>query len=92
MRQTEKDEIEREALELRRAAGQQLLSLRNAAGLNQDEFAFKAHIHRAHVSKVENGTVSPTFDTLYKFAKALSVELSEVIAAAERARSGRGDG
>ena len=86
VRQDEKEEIEREALELRRAVGQQLLGLRNAAGVNQDEFAFMAHIHRAHVGKIENGTVSPTFDTLYKFARALGVELSEVMAAAEKGR------
>ena len=86
MRKTDKDKVEREALAFRKAVGERLRDLRLAASLNQDEFAFAAHIHRAHVGKIENGTVSPTLDTLYKVSRALGVSPDEVIGPATEKR------
>lgn len=51
--------------------------------MNQDEFAFKAGIHRSHVGKIENATLNPTLETLYKYAKGLEMEVWELLRVAE---------
>jgi len=67
-----------EALKLK--VGERIRNLRLEMNINQDDFARKANIHRAHVGKLENGEVDPTLGTLYKVAKALKVDVGRLVA------------
>jgi transcriptional regulator with XRE-family HTH domain len=48
-----------------------LVELRGQAGLSQEELAFRAAIHRTHVSQMESGKRLPRFETLVKLVGAL---------------------
>jgi transcriptional regulator with XRE-family HTH domain len=50
-----------------------LTALRQAAGLSQEELAFRASIHRTQVSLMESGNRLPRFETLVKLVGALEV-------------------
>jgi transcriptional regulator with XRE-family HTH domain len=50
-----------------------LTELRHAAGLSQEELAFRASIHRTQVSLMESGNRLPRFETLVKLVGALQV-------------------
>lgn len=54
--------------------GQNVRSLREAAGLSQDEFADRAGIHRTYMSGIERGRRAPTIVVVEKIASALGVE------------------
>lgn len=56
-----------------------LSRLRGAAGLSQEELAFRASIHRTQVSFIESGKRMPRLDTLVKLAGALEVPISELV-------------
>lgn len=59
--------------------GANLRRLRAAAGLNQEEVAWRAQIHRTQVSLLENGNRSPRVFTLIKLAGALGVTPNDVL-------------
>jgi transcriptional regulator with XRE-family HTH domain len=48
-----------------------LVDSRRAAGLSQEELAFRAAIHRTQISLLENGGRLPRFETLIKLAGSL---------------------
>jgi len=48
---------------------------RKAAGLSQEELAFRAAVHRTQVSLLERGDRLPRFETLVKLAGALEVSV-----------------
>lgn len=52
-----------------------LVTLRQAAGLSQEELAFRASIHRTQISLMESGSRLPRLDTLVKLAGALEVPI-----------------
>jgi transcriptional regulator with XRE-family HTH domain len=52
---------------------------REAAGLSQEELAFRADIHRTQVSLIEGGHRSPRLDTLIKLAGALGVTPNDLV-------------
>jgi transcriptional regulator with XRE-family HTH domain len=56
-----------------------LLLLRNAAGLSQEELSFRAEIHRTQISLIEGGHRMPRLDTLIKLAGALGVTLQDLL-------------
>jgi transcriptional regulator with XRE-family HTH domain len=56
-----------------------LLLLRNAAGLSQEELSFRAAIHRTQISLIEGGHRMPRLDTLIKLAGALEVTLQDLL-------------
>lgn len=56
-----------------------LLLLRNAAGLSQEELSFRAAIHRTQISLIEGGHRMPRLDTLIKLAGALGVTLQDLL-------------
>ena len=60
-------------MDIRRRLGLNIKKLREAKGLSQEEFGFKADIHRTYVSDVERGSRNPTILVVEKFAKALNV-------------------
>lgn len=51
-----------------------LLHARKSAGLSQEEFAFRAGLHRTEVGLLERGVRMPRIDTLAKLAGALGIE------------------
>jgi len=52
-----------------------LAKQRRAAGLSQEELAFRAAVHRTQVSLLERGDRLPRFETLIKIAGALEVSV-----------------
>lgn len=64
--------------------GEQLKKARSAAGLTQEELAFKADISRNYVSLLELDAKSPTVQVLLRICRALGVRASSIIAKIER--------
>jgi transcriptional regulator with XRE-family HTH domain len=64
--------------------GKELRKARIAAGMTQEELAFKADISRNYVSLLELGEKSPTVQILLRVCKALGVKASTIIARIER--------
>jgi transcriptional regulator with XRE-family HTH domain len=56
-----------------------LRRLRKAAGLSQEELAFRADIHRTQISFIEGGRRLPRLDTLVKLAGALGVTTNDLV-------------
>lgn len=64
--------------------GKELRKARLAAGLTQEELAFKADVSRNYVSLLELGEKSPTVQLLLRICKALDVKASTIVARVER--------
>lgn len=64
--------------------GDEIRKARVAAGLTQEELAFRARVSRNYVSLLELGEKSPTVDTLMRVCGAMAVRASDLIAAVER--------
>jgi len=71
--------VEAMAMRGRHTLGQRIRRLRNAAGLSQDALAREAGIGRVTLVHLENGERTPRFETLVAFAKALGVDVSELL-------------
>jgi transcriptional regulator with XRE-family HTH domain len=56
--------------------GRRLASLREERGWNQSYLAELAGVGRAHLSQIENGSVSARIDTLEALANSLEISLS----------------
>jgi transcriptional regulator with XRE-family HTH domain len=63
----------------RRQLGDRIRSIRKQKGINQDDLAHLAGIHRAHVGTRENARIDPKLSTLLKVAHALDVSMSELL-------------
>src|ERR1700721_1538793 len=61
-----------------------LRELRAAKGLSLQELAHKSGVSRATLSRIENGEVSPTAETLGALAAAYAMTISRILAPAER--------
>ena len=61
-------------MELRKVFAKNLKQLRRAAGLSQEELAFRADIDRTYVSALERGIYNASVITIEKLAEALDVE------------------
>ena len=59
--------------------GANLKRLRNATGISQENFATDAGLTRTYVSDLERGARNPTIRVVDKLAKALGVNLSELL-------------
>jgi transcriptional regulator with XRE-family HTH domain len=64
--------------------GKELQKVRLAAGLTQEELAFKAEISRNYVSLLERGEKSPTVQVLLRVCRALGIKASTIVARIER--------
>ena len=62
-------------------------SLRVEKGLNQEDFALEANLHRTHIGQIENAKVDPTLSTLFKIAKVFGMTVEELLAVEESGSS-----
>lgn len=59
--------------------GRKVKVLREQVGFTQEELATKVHVESAsHISKVERGTVSASYELLARIAEALGVEVKDL--------------
>ena len=61
------------------AFGKRVAELRKAAGLSQEQFAFKCDIDRTYIGTIERGEKSPTLNTIHKIANALGISISGLL-------------
>jgi transcriptional regulator with XRE-family HTH domain len=66
--------------------GKELRAARHAAGMTQEQLAYRAKLDRSYVSQLERDRKSPTVDTLLRVCKALGVSAAAVIARVEARR------
>lgn len=59
--------------------GAKIQKLRIERGLSQEELAFEADLHRTYISHVERGSRNITVLGLFKIAKGLKMEPSEIL-------------
>lgn len=59
--------------------GLKIKLLRNMQGLSQEEFAEKARLSKNSLGAIERGTSAAGIDTLDRIAKALGIELKELV-------------
>lgn len=59
--------------------GDKMQKVRKEKGISQEELASMLSMHRTYVGMVERGERNPTIRTLYKIAKALKVDSSELL-------------
>ena len=62
-----------------KAAGRVIRDLRLKKGLSQEVLSGFACISRSHLAMIENGTISPTVETLWKISEALGIRLSQLM-------------
>ena len=64
---------------IRNKFGENVRELRRSRGLSQEELAFRAGIHRNYLGGIERGERNPALDNISAIAKALGVDLSELL-------------
>ncbi len=76
-------------MDVRRRVGLNLKRFRRELGLSQEEFAFKAGLHRTYISGVERGVRNPTIRVLEEIALALGVPPAKLLEDVPRKRARR---
>ena len=61
-----------------------LKSAREAAGLSQEDLAFKAKVDRSYVSQLERDLKSPTVQMLFRLCAALGASPTTIVGELER--------
>lgn len=64
--------------------GQAIRTLREGAGLTQEELAHAADLHPTWVSHLESGRANPAWGTVRRISAALGMPVSTLAAEAER--------
>jgi transcriptional regulator with XRE-family HTH domain len=59
--------------------GKNVRAIRKEEGLSQEELSFKANLHRTYIGMIERAEKNITLLNIEKIAKALGVEISELI-------------
>lgn len=59
--------------------GQNLRRLRTAAGLSQEELAFRAKLHRTYISSVERAERNVSLENIFAIARAMKVSPCELL-------------
>lgn len=59
--------------------GEELRSVREKAGMTQEDLAFEADLSRQYISDLENGKKCPTVNTLIRLCRTLGVSASAII-------------
>ena len=68
--------------------GEELRRGRIAAGLSQEQLAFRSGLSRPYVSQLERGLKSPTLETLFLLCDAMGASAAEVVARVDADRRG----
>jgi transcriptional regulator with XRE-family HTH domain len=63
----------------RQVVGANIGRLRRARGLTQEELAFKSEIDLTYMGGIERGSRNPSLLVMARIAKALSVELPDLL-------------
>ena len=66
--------------------GKRIQTRRQEQGITQEKLAEKAGISVVYLSKIENGRVYPTLETLSNICTELDIELAEILTNTEIAR------
>jgi transcriptional regulator with XRE-family HTH domain len=69
------------------ALGRAVRTLREGAGLSQEQLAERCGLHRTYVGGIERGERNVSFSNLLKLAGALGVKPSRLLADAEARRA-----
>lgn len=59
--------------------GARLQSLRKEQSISQEKLAELSGLHRTYISSLERGARNPTITTLNSIAKALNIEISNLV-------------
>jgi transcriptional regulator with XRE-family HTH domain len=65
--------------EMKQIVARNLRRFRHARKLSQEELSFQAKVDRSYISQLETGVYSASVTMLAKLAKALGVEVSELL-------------
>ena len=76
--------------DLVKSLGLRIRNARLAAGLSQEELAFRAGVHRTYLGLIERGTNNITLVNYAKVADALELPLCHLFCLAELSKSGNG--
>lgn len=70
-----------EKSEILMSVGKKIKELREAKGLSQVDLVgeIEGNIDTTNISRIESGRTNPTLYTLYRIAKALDVELKDLV-------------
>lgn len=64
---------------LLRTIGRKIVDRRKELGLTQEDLAYSADIDRTYIGYIENGKNNVTITMLYKIAKALNLDIKELL-------------
>ena len=59
--------------------GEKMQKVRQSTEVTQEELATRLGMHRTYIGLIERGERNPTIRTLYKIAKALKVNASDLL-------------
>lgn len=70
-----------EKSEILKSVGKKIKELREAKGFSQVDLVgeIEGNIDTTNISRIESGRTNPTLYTLYRIAKALDVELKDLV-------------
>lgn len=58
---------------------EKIKTLRKGSGMSQQELADKLHIHVTHLSKMENGHLTPSIDIVQRIMKVFAVSADQLL-------------
>ncbi len=64
--------------------GEVIAEFRKSKGISQEVLSGLAGIGRTHLSAIERGERKPTMETFYRIARALNVQMSDMMREVER--------
>jgi transcriptional regulator with XRE-family HTH domain len=67
--------------------GEAIRQVRVERGLSQEELADRAEMHTTHLGGLERGVRNPSYATIVKLSKALSIKPGELVGLADKLRS-----
>lgn len=73
------EEKAKEKKEFAKKLGQRIKEIRLSKNMSQELLAHKAGYYRTYVGHIETATYSPSVHTIWRFAKALDVDLGELL-------------
>lgn len=71
--------MSKQVLTPQKALGLRIKELRFEQSITQEELAERAGVFRTYMSRVESGLANPTLTALHTFAKALKVDVRELL-------------